>query len=109
MPATGVRISLPASVTTKLVGVFFRLPAGFHDIAGREQNLLEDVPPVLFLAQQEFQRHSEMLEFFFLRTRHDGAGGLVLFERHTVLVPADALRVFLARSHPAGYGANLRG
>src|SRR6185369_3464264 len=106
-PGAGPR--LRARRRAESVDGFLGLLAALDDIAGAEQNGLELLLPVGGPAQQEFQVHAEVLEFFLERVLHDCLGLLVLLQRDALGVPADRLRLLDQRRDHAGIGAGFVG
>src|SRR5207248_1240605 len=81
-------------MTVESSALLVRLLPMLDDIAGLEQNVLENRSPLRRLAEQEFEIHPKVLELFLLRIAHDGARRFVLLDRDALLVPADRLRLF---------------
>src|SRR4051812_21495806 len=74
------------------IDLLFRRLCAFDYVTLGEKNTSELGPPVLVAAEQELQVHTEVLEFFLLRVRHDCFGLLVPFDRHPLFVPAYGFR-----------------
>ena len=77
---------------TSSIDLLFRRLCALNYVTLGEKNTSELGPPVLGAAEQEFQVHTEVLEFLFLRIRHDCFGLLVPFDRHALFVPAYGFR-----------------
>ena len=87
----GVFKAVLTSSQVLLFGFLFAALAGFDDAAFSEKNFLELSLPLWLAAEQEFQIHSKVLEFFLLGSLHDRLGLGVFFQRDTLFVPADGL------------------
>src|SRR5674476_1070068 len=85
------KVRPPNAHPHQLFGFLFAALAGFDDAAFSEKNFLELGPPFWLAAEQEFQIHSKVLEFFLLGSLHDRLGLGVFFQRDTLFVPADGL------------------
>src|ERR1700681_1146752 len=66
---------------------FFRLYAVLHDIAGLEENSLQDLAPFGLSTQKELEVHPEVLELLVLRVAHDVPRRTILLQRKALLIP----------------------
>src|SRR5438552_4086256 len=93
--------SWDASLQKNLIHIFFRFLAFGNDISLGEEYLLKYFPPRWGAAQEKFQVHSEVLEFFLLGVLHDRFGDCIAFDADTLFVPSDRFGFFLERrDHP---------
>src|SRR5690349_14514280 len=93
----GLRSSVgtrPSILKTVSVCFLFRGHALFDDFASGEQYRFEFLAPEWGAAEEEFEIHSEVLEFLFLGIFHDGPRFRVAFDSNALLVPANRLRLF---------------
>src|SRR5665647_2354557 len=63
----------------RLIGFFLTGFTSFDNVTFCEEDFLQLCPPNWFAAKQEFQVHSEVLEFFLLRAFHDRLRFFVCF------------------------------
>src|SRR5436305_7179044 len=76
-----------------MVRFFLRLLGVLDDVARLEKNPVERLTPFGSPPQKKLEVHSEVLELLVLSVAHDRPRVLVLFDRQTLLVPANRFRL----------------
>src|SRR5439155_9711491 len=92
-----------------LAGLVLRLLAVLDDVAGLEEDALDDLAEDRLAAEQELEVHAEVLELLLLRVLHDRARLAVALDREPLLVPADRLGLLDQRRADARESARLLG
>src|SRR5579883_495908 len=62
-----------------------------QNVAALEEDALACCLPLLILAQEPLKIHGEVQHFLLLRIGHNLFGGLILLNRHSLLVPVDSI------------------
>src|SRR5438034_7282925 len=90
-------------------GILLSLLTVLDNVAALEEDILQHFAPLRAAAEQELEIHSEVLELLVLSISHDGARFPVLFQRQTLLIPGNRLRLLDERGNHTRERTGLRG
>src|SRR5439155_22383283 len=74
-------------------GILLSLLTVLDNVATLEEDILHHFAPLRAATEQDLEIHSELLELIVISISHDGAGFTILFQRQTLLISGNRLRL----------------